>query len=116
MGTSEFFTYFPILQLIWVDAIFFPIFWGKGTKKKQWTVVVGLLSVTIETETSSDVHRVATAQGKLGIWKSIIPRRENTGNLLKNIKNITFVQDLKISLLTLLQNIDKCFHITVLCM
>ena len=112
MGTSEFVTYFPILQLIWVDAIFFPIFWGKGTKKKQWTVVVGLLSITIET----DVHRVATAQGKLGIWKSIIPRRENTGNLLKNIKNITFVHDLKISLLTLLQNIDKCFHITVLCM
>ena len=32
--------------------------------------------------------RVATAQGKQGIWKSIFPDRENTGNLLKNIKNM----------------------------
>ena len=31
---------------------------------------------------------VATAQGKRGIWKSIFPDRENTGNLLKNIKNM----------------------------
>ena len=33
----------------------------------------------------------ATAQGKQekqGIWKSIFPDRENTGNLLKNIKNM----------------------------
>ena len=27
--------------------------------------------------------RVATAQGKQGIWKSIFPDRENTGNLPK---------------------------------
>ena len=32
--------------------------------------------------------RVATAQEKQGIWKSIFPDRENTGNLLKNIKNM----------------------------
>ena len=32
--------------------------------------------------------RVATAQGKQGIGKSIFPDRENTGNLLKNIKNM----------------------------
>ena len=34
------------------------------------------------------VFRVATAQGKQGIWKYIFPDRENTGNLLKNIKNM----------------------------
>ena len=28
-------------------------------------------------------NRVATAQGKQGIWKSIFPDRENTGNLPK---------------------------------
>ena len=33
-------------------------------------------------------HRVATAEGKQGIRKCIFPDRENTGNLLKNIKNI----------------------------
>ena len=33
------------------------------------------------------LNRVATAQGKQGIWKSIFPDRENTGNLLKDIKN-----------------------------
>ena len=32
--------------------------------------------------------RVATAQGKPGIWKSIFPDRENAGNLPKNIKNM----------------------------
>ena len=32
--------------------------------------------------------KVATAQGKQGIRKSIFPDRENTGNLLKNIKNM----------------------------
>ena len=31
-------------------------------------------------------YRVATAQGKQGIWKSIFPDRENTGNLLKILK------------------------------
>ena len=30
--------------------------------------------------------RVATAQGKQGIWKSIFPDRENTGNLPKILK------------------------------
>ena len=34
--------------------------------------------------TGSD--RVATGQGKQGIWKSIFPDRENTGNLPKEIK------------------------------
>ena len=34
------------------------------------------------------LDRVATAQGKQGIWKSIFPDGENTGNLLKNIKNV----------------------------
>ena len=29
------------------------------------------------------IFRVATTQGKQGIWKSIFPDRENTGNLLK---------------------------------
>ena len=28
-----------------------------------------------------DISRVATAQGKQGIWLSIFPDRENTGNL-----------------------------------
>ena len=32
---------------------------------------------------SFGVCRVATAQGKQGIWKSIFPERENTGNLPK---------------------------------
>ena len=32
--------------------------------------------------------RVATAQGKQGIWMFIFPDRENTGNLPKNIKNM----------------------------
>ena len=34
------------------------------------------------------LHRFATPQGKQGIWKSIFPDRENTGNLLRNIKNM----------------------------
>ena len=37
--------------------------------------------------------RVATAQGKQGIWKSVFPDRENTGNLLKNIKNMFLHRD-----------------------
>ena len=37
---------------------------------------------------SSEKHRVATAQGKQRIWKSVFPDRENTGNFLKNIKNM----------------------------
>ena len=32
-------------------------------------------------------YRVATPQGKQGIWRSIFPDRENTGNLPKDIKN-----------------------------
>ena len=32
--------------------------------------------------------KVATTQGKQGIRKSIFPDMENTGNLLKNIKNM----------------------------
>ena len=32
--------------------------------------------------------RVATAQGKQGIWMFIFPDRENTGNLPKSIKNM----------------------------
>ena len=32
--------------------------------------------------------RVATAQGKQGIWMFIFQDRENTGNLPKNIKNM----------------------------
>ena len=32
--------------------------------------------------------RVATAQGKQGIWFLLFPDRENTGNLPKNIKNM----------------------------
>ena len=35
-------------------------------------------------------NRVATAQGKQGIWKCIFPDRENTGNLPKNIKNMFY--------------------------
>ena len=42
------------------------------------------LCVTLQ----SAINRVATAQGKQGIWKSIFPDRENTRNLLKNIKNV----------------------------
>ena len=34
------------------------------------------------------IIRVATAQGEQGIQKSTFPDRENTGNLLKNIKNM----------------------------
>ena len=34
------------------------------------------------------IVRVATAQGKQGIWMFIFPDRENTGNLPKNIKNM----------------------------
>ena len=37
---------------------------------------------------SDDMVRVATAQGKQGIWMFIFPDRENTGNLPKNIKNV----------------------------
>ena len=33
-------------------------------------------------------YRVATAQGKQGIYMFIFPDRENTGNLPKNIKNM----------------------------
>ena len=36
--------------------------------------------------------RVATAQGKPGIWMFIFPDRENTGNLFKNIKELIFTQ------------------------
>ena len=32
--------------------------------------------------------RVATAQGKQGIWFLLFPDRKNTGNLPKNIKNM----------------------------
>ena len=31
-------------------------------------------------KTSTGITRVATAQGKQGIWFSIFPDRENTGN------------------------------------
>ena len=34
------------------------------------------------------IFRVATAQEKRGIWKSLFSDRENTGNLFKNIKNM----------------------------
>ena len=36
--------------------------------------------------TFDNYFRVATAQGKQGIWKSIFPDRENTGNLPKILK------------------------------
>ena len=45
-----------------------------------------------------DMYRVATAQGKQGIWSSIFPDRENTGNLPKILKicfytgNLTLTQ------------------------
>ena len=35
---------------------------------------------------NNEKYRVATAQGKQGIWKSIFPDRENTGNLPKILK------------------------------
>ena len=35
-----------------------------------------------------DYDRVATAQGKQDIWKSIFTDREDTGNFAKNIKNM----------------------------
>ena len=38
--------------------------------------------------------RVATVQGKQGIWKSIFPDRENTGNLPKSIKNMFYTGNL----------------------
>ena len=37
---------------------------------------------------------VAVAQGKQGIWMSIFPDRENTGNLPKNIKNMFYTGNL----------------------
>ena len=37
----------------------------------------------IQNQFVPQLDRVATPQGKQGIWKSIFPDRENTGNLLK---------------------------------
>ena len=52
--------------------------------KVSWLLYLRRLVSKID----NDMLRVATAQGKQGIWKSIFPDRENTGNLLKNIKNM----------------------------
>ena len=52
---------------------------GTGT----WTRSNAKVQVQVQLK-----FRVATAQGKQGIRKSIFPHRENTGNLLKNIKNM----------------------------
>ena len=49
-------------------------------------------SMRCKTERQFTAIRVATAQGKPGIWKSIFLDRENTGNLLKNIKKYVFTQ------------------------
>ena len=47
-----------------------------------------LRSGRIEKKKMSPCDRVATAQGKRGIWRSILPDREYTENLPKIIKNM----------------------------
>ena len=39
-------------------------------------------------KSAANINRVATTQGKPGIWMFIFPDRKNTGILSKNIKNL----------------------------
>ena len=57
-------------------------------KYRRTTINILILSRNFCTD------RVATAQGKQGIWKSIFPDRENTGNLPKKIKNVFYTGNL----------------------
>ena len=53
----------------------------------QWILCIVCLCCYSEWE-SKLPKQGCHGTGKTGIWKSIFPDRENTGNLLKNIKNM----------------------------
>ena len=59
------------------------------TDKHKHTDLIEIITYPhTRTVTIENKIRVATAQGKQGIWFLIFPDRENTGNLPKNIKNM----------------------------